>query len=142
MRVLSAETDPSSASASLRHLLPPTGEKGRQSANRPDPIRKLVPDFRTPTPIGSARGRRQYPHPGIADQLQLLAIVSRAVEEFLSGRLAGECEELRTKCRDGMAQPGAIRRRQFWKRGTVHPRARFPQVGQADPMLQQAAILM
>src|SRR5437588_11090699 len=72
------------------------------SANRPDPIRKLVPDFRTPAPIGRARGRRQYPHPGIADQLQLFAIVSRAVEEFLSGCLAGECEELRTKCRDGI----------------------------------------
>ncbi len=96
-------------------------------------IRKPVPDLRAPASIGGARGRRQYPHPGIADQLELLAIVALAAEEFLSGRLAGECEELRTKCRDGMAQPGAIRRRQFWKRGAVHPRARFHQIGQADP---------
>src|SRR5437899_3355826 len=112
------------------------------SARRPNLIRKSVPDLRAPASIGGARGRRQYPHPGVADQLQLLAIVSRAVEEFLSGRLAGEGEELRTKCRDGIAQPGAIRRRQFWKRGAVHPRARFHQISQADAMLQQAAILM
>src|SRR5205823_14014745 len=98
MRGLSPRRTPDPALC-VSDPLSPTGEKGRQSANRPDPIRKLVPDLRTPTPIGRARGRRQYPHPGIADQLQLLAIVSRAVEEFLSGRLAGECEELRTKWR-------------------------------------------
>ncbi len=95
-----------------------------------------------PASIGSARGRRQYPDPGVADRLGLLAIVPLAVEEFLSGRLAGEGEELRTKGRDGLAQPGAIRRRQFRKRGAIHPRARFHEIGQADAMLQQAAILM
>src|SRR5947208_1550387 len=61
-------------------------------------IRKLLPVLRPPASIGGARGRRQYPHPGVADQLGLLAIVSLAVEEFLSGRLAGEGEELRAEC--------------------------------------------
>src|SRR3954470_16796546 len=89
------------------------GASSMESVRRPDLIRKLVPDLRAPVSIGGARGRRQYPDPGVADQLQLLAIVPRAVEEFLSGRLAGEGEELRTKCRDGLAQPGTIRRRQL-----------------------------
>src|SRR5215207_10769302 len=95
----------------------PTMGEGRAapatpSTRRSHLIRKLLPDFRAPASIGGARGRRQYPHPGIADQLQLLAIVSLAIEEFLPRRLAGERKELRTKCRDCVAKPGAIRRRQ------------------------------
>src|SRR5215207_4245046 len=86
----------------------PTMGEGRAapatpSTRRSHLIRKLLPDFRAPASIGGARGRRQYPHPGIADQLQLLAIVALAVEEFLSGRLAGEGEELRAECHDRIA---------------------------------------
>src|SRR3954453_4100495 len=74
-----AETNPSSAFASLRHLLP-QGEKGRPSPRRPNLIRKLLPDLRLPASIGGARGRRQDPYPGVADRLALLAIVALAVE--------------------------------------------------------------
>src|SRR4029079_11672647 len=120
-----------------------TRSTSTSSANgRSDLVRKLVPDFRTPASVGRARRGRQDPDPGIADHLDLLAVVSFATKELLSGRLASKCKKSWTKRHNRIAQTLAIRRRQFWKRCAVHPCARFHQVGQADPVLRQVAILM
>ena len=91
-----------------------TRSTSTSSANRrSDLVRKLVPDFRTPASVGRARRGRQDPDPGIADQLDLLAVIPFATKELLSGRLACKCkksvdETSRSNCSDVGDPPPSI----------------------------------